>query len=301
MADPPVKTVKKPSPFMPSPSRPQSNNSSRAASSSHVPQARRTSVKKERDSPQPLIFAAKAKAPSKRRTINSITAHEPTLNLKLLPPQADIKLPDPPSRSPTPPTKVVRGANGNRYTQEDKSFFIKFILWELQKDPNLTKHELCAKLAEKVRCSQDLIGWDQGNQFISHCWFQVPSHSAESWKSHWSGQHELADKIYASFDQHSPLESVSESAVAISRPKYAEDSDSESESKTGSSSGSESETDSIFDDLEDLLTADSADEGESGGSYTRTDMRNIVLFIADFPEDALIPWAEFQEKVNSFS
>lgn len=89
--------------------------------------------------------------------------------------------------------------------------------------------------------------------------------------------------------------------MTVSRPKYAEDSDSEPESKTSSSSGSESEMDSIFDDLEELLAADSDDEGESGGSYTPTDMRNIVLFIADFREDALIPWVEFQEKVNFVS
>lgn len=135
-------------------SRAQSNNSSRHPSSSRVNQAHRKSIKNERDSSQRLIAAVKPKVPSKRHTINSITAHEPTLNPKLLPPQADIKIPDPPSRSPTPPTKVIRGANGNIYTQEDKEFFIKFLLWELQKNPNLTKQELCIKLAEKV-CSLD--------------------------------------------------------------------------------------------------------------------------------------------------
>lgn len=131
----------------------KSTDSNRVASSSRTPQTRRVTIKKERESPKPFATTSTAKpsAKTKRRTINSITAHEPVLNLKLLPPQADIILPDPPSRPPTPPTKIVRGTNGNRYTPEDKEFFIKFIHWELEQDPDLTKDQLCTKLAEKVR------------------------------------------------------------------------------------------------------------------------------------------------------
>lgn len=87
----------------------------------------------------------------------------------------------------------------------------------------------------------------------------------------------------------------------MSRPKYAEDSDSESDLETGSSSGSESETDSTFDDLEKLLAADSNDEGDTGGLYTTTDMRNVVLFLADCPDDEPVPWAKFEKKVNPIS
>jgi hypothetical protein len=70
------------------------------------------------------------------------------------------------------------------------------------------------------------------------------------------------------------------------RPKYA-DSDSESESDDGSSSESVSpfETDSDFEALEELLGADSDDEGESGGSYTATDLRNVVLHLAEHPDE----------------
>jgi hypothetical protein len=148
-----VKTVKKPSPYMPPPPpRAKSKDSNPTGSSSRATQqGRRPSIKKERISPKPFTFStSKPVAPSKRRTINSITAHEPSLNLKLLPPQADMRLPDPPTRAPTPPTRVVRGSNGNRFTPEDKEFFIKFIHFELENDPDLTKHELCVKLAEKV-------------------------------------------------------------------------------------------------------------------------------------------------------
>jgi hypothetical protein len=80
------------------------------------------------------------------------------------------------------------------------------------------------------------------------------------------------------------------------RPKYAEDSDSESESRASSSSSASSEEDSVFDDLEELLGANSDDEGEAGGSFTPTDMRNLVLFLADYPDEGLIPWNEFQKQ-----
>ena len=65
-------------------------------------------------------------------------------------PNAEVQVPDPPSRSPTPPSRIVPGANGNRYTDEDKEYFIKFISWRLKQEPTLTKNELCELLAEKV-------------------------------------------------------------------------------------------------------------------------------------------------------
>lgn len=150
-----MKTVKKPSPYLPPPPVPPvratSKDLNQAGSSSRVTETRRPSIKKERVSPKLFTSTtSRPAAPSKRHTINSITAYEPSLNLKLLPPQADIKLPDPPSQAPTPPTRVVRGGSGNRFTPEDKEFFIKFIHYELENDAGLTKHDLCVKLAEKV-------------------------------------------------------------------------------------------------------------------------------------------------------
>ncbi|KIM85138.1 hypothetical protein PILCRDRAFT_817120 [Piloderma croceum F 1598] len=283
LADTHVKTVKKPSPFLPPPAaRAKSNDSIRTGSSSRVTQAHRPSIKKERISPKPFTsLASKPAAPSKRRTINSITAHEPSLNLKLLPPQADIKLPDPPSRPPTPPTRVVRGSNGgNRYTPEDKEFFIKFIHYELENDPSLTKHDLCVKLAEKV-----------------------PSHSADSWKSYWSGAHELPDKIFASYDRassddgHHPKASAP-APVLKPRPNYVEsDSESESNVESLSESVSLSEADSDFEALEELLGADSNDEGESGGHFTMTDLRNVVLHLAAHPnEKESTLWIKFHDE-----
>jgi hypothetical protein len=87
----------------------------------------------------------------KRLTINSLTAHVvPKYPLGLLPPHADIVVPEPPSRSPTPPTRIVPGGRGNRYTDEDQEYFIKFISWRLKGDPDLGQRALCEMLAEKV-------------------------------------------------------------------------------------------------------------------------------------------------------
>jgi|ERR1700691_388127 hypothetical protein len=136
---------------------------------------------------------------------------------------------------------------------------------------------------------------------------KVPSHSADSWKSYWSGAHELPDKIFAAYDRGSSDDGKASKAsvstpVLKPRPKYAE-SDSESESNTGSSSDSvsPSESDSDFEALEELLGADSNDEGESGGQYTATDLRNVVLHLAANPDEKESTlWSKFHEKVKFF-
>jgi hypothetical protein len=88
---------------------------------------------------------------SRRSTINSLTAPAPVFGNRLPAPNAEIKIPEPPSRSPSPPTNVIphRG-RGNKYTQEDRDFFIKFVGWRLKQDPSLTRHDICDLLADKV-------------------------------------------------------------------------------------------------------------------------------------------------------
>lgn len=85
-----------------------------------------------------------------RNTVNSLTVPEPVFNDRLPPPNAEIKIPDPPSRSPSPPTKVIPQGRGNKYTEEDRQFFLKFISWRLKQDPSLTRNDLCNMLSEKV-------------------------------------------------------------------------------------------------------------------------------------------------------
>jgi hypothetical protein len=44
----------------------------------------------------------------------------------------------------------VAGTNGNRFTPEDKDFFLKCISWELSKDPSQSRAEVCTTMAEKA-------------------------------------------------------------------------------------------------------------------------------------------------------
>ncbi len=52
---------------------------------------------------------------------------------------------------PPPPTRVVPQGRGNKFTPEDKDFFLKFILRRLKEDPSLSRNDLCELLAEKAR------------------------------------------------------------------------------------------------------------------------------------------------------
>ena len=78
----------------------------------------------------------------RRHTINSLTVHPPTFHRGLPAPHADLKVPEPPSRSPTPPTIIVPKGRGNKFTDEDKTFFLKFISRRLKEDPSLTRNDL---------------------------------------------------------------------------------------------------------------------------------------------------------------
>lgn len=88
---------------------------------------------------------------SRRATLNSLTTFDPVFNSRLPAPHTEIKIPDLPSRTPSPPRRVVPGATGNKFTPEDRSFFIKYIQRRLMKNPDLSRRELCEELAEKVR------------------------------------------------------------------------------------------------------------------------------------------------------
>lgn len=82
--------------------------------------------------------------------MNSLSVPEPVFGTRLPAPNAVVKVPDPPSRSPDPPTNVVPQRRGNKFTTEDREFFIKFIGWRLRQNPGLNRQGLCEMLAEKV-------------------------------------------------------------------------------------------------------------------------------------------------------
>ncbi|EMD42154.1 hypothetical protein CERSUDRAFT_110691 [Gelatoporia subvermispora B] len=115
-------------------------------------------VKRERSSP-PL------------KTVK--TQRKPILeHVSLHPNFEETRVPEPPSRSPTPPTRVVPRGRGNAFTPEDHSYFIAFLQRRLAERPRSTRDELCKTLEEKV-----------------------PHHSAAAWLSYWSRNHNLPDKL----------------------------------------------------------------------------------------------------------
>lgn len=136
-----IKTTKKPSPASFAFKLEQSPGVSSSVSVS-VPEKR----PRHSENSTPPIQASG----SRRSTINSLTAPTPVFGGRLPAPNSEIKIPDPPSRSPSPPTTIIPGKRGNRYTQEDRDFFIRFVGWRLKGDPSLTRNEICNLLAEKV-------------------------------------------------------------------------------------------------------------------------------------------------------
>lgn len=164
------KTVKKPIVVNKSPPRVKDvheDSSSQVARKRHLSPSPRPAAKKggrpfapaqtsrqKRATPQAATLAPSAltRPPKRpRATLNSLSAHLPSNDVpNLMPPQADIPLPEPPSRSPTPPAVVQVGTNGNKYTKEDREYFLNFLVWRLKQDPSLTKKELCELLNEKV-------------------------------------------------------------------------------------------------------------------------------------------------------
>ncbi|KAF8167751.1 hypothetical protein B0H34DRAFT_28743 [Crassisporium funariophilum] len=274
----PVATIKKPSPA--SFKRESSPTISTRVAISAPPVKR---PKKSNQSTPPV--QVEQSAGSRRSTINSLTAPAPVYGSRLPAPNSEIKIPEPPSRCPSPPTKVVphRG-RGNKYTEEDREYFIKFVGWQLKQDRTLTRHAICELLAEKA-----------------------PHHTAQSWASHWSNNHDLPDKILAAargdeYEGSDESDSSVEKMTATKRkPKYKETTTSEE------SDGSESENESASepeDDDEDegkpLRQWTEKDMGEKGGPFTDADQYIAAKYIASFPkwEDALTKdrWAPFHEK-----
>jgi hypothetical protein len=91
-----------------------------------------------------------------RSTVNSLSVPHPVYNDQMPAPNSELKIPDPPSRSPSPPTRVIPQGRGNKYTEEDRQFFLRFISWRLKQDPSLTRNDLCNMLADKVPFSKSL-------------------------------------------------------------------------------------------------------------------------------------------------
>ncbi|KAH9486601.1 hypothetical protein JR316_0000666 [Psilocybe cubensis] len=262
----PLPTARKPSP---SSFRREASQTSFSRVSVPVP-SKRPKKRSSQHSTPPIV--TDQPQPGRRNTINSLTAPSPVFGGRLPAPNAEIKIPEPPSRSPSPPTNVVplRG-RGHKYTKEDREFFIKFVGWSLKKDPSLTRLEICERLAEKA----------------SH-------HSAQSWASHWSNNHDVPDKILAAARGEEYKSSYSSSneehdmkVTAKRRPKYKDISTSEEESNEGSDVADqhdESEDNSDGEDLTPLLQYSDKEMGQRGEPFNDADLYVTAKYIAAFTD-----------------
>jgi hypothetical protein len=224
-----------------------------------------------------------------------------------------MKIPDPPSRSPTPPTKIVpHNGRGNKFTPEDKDFFLKFVSWRLKEDPSLTRNDLCELLAEKVRLSSRMFRSSPTTVT------QAPHHSIQSWYSYWSNNHDLPDKILAAAhgedideddDDDDDESSEEEKIVVRKRPKYKDLSSSEEDgegdenddAEGDAASEEEEEEDDDDDDTGPLPAFDEASMGGRGEPFTDADLAITARHVATFAHFAEAPfqdkWVPYAEKV----
>ncbi|TFK36857.1 hypothetical protein BDQ12DRAFT_706092 [Crucibulum laeve] len=221
-----------------------------------------------------------------RSTINSLTAPAPVYGDRLPPPNSEIKIPDPPSRSPSPPTRIIPQGRGNKYTQEDRDFFIKFISWRLKSHPDLTRNDLCNLLAEKA-----------------------PHHTPQSWASHWSNNHDLPDKILAAAqgeDYSDEDEEESSEDEKISKPKprqrpkpkYRESSTEREEDSTDEDEEAVSDDDD--DDDGSIKHWEESEMGAKGEPFTEADLYYATKYIASRDDwentGAREKWEPFSER-----
>jgi hypothetical protein len=172
------------------------------------------------------------------------------------------------------PTKVVKGVRGNRYTAEDKKYFAKYVSWALQDDPSLTKGEIIARLAERVRRLQkSAIGFDTSP-------VQVPHHTANSWASHWH-RDPLADRLLTA-----AKEKTAEIYGNNVKDVGVDDDDDDDDSQ-------DSEETSSCDEEED----DEAAMGGGGSIFGPADIRVMAKHIA---KHSSAQWAEMTNKQRWF-
>ncbi|KAJ7786155.1 hypothetical protein B0H16DRAFT_19971 [Mycena metata] len=286
----PRKTVKKPS--IGAFKAESSPYSSSATISSPGPSSR-----SRRPSQQPAQ-SSQPPGGSRRQTVNSMTAHVPVYNEHLPPPYTELKIPEPPSRSPSPPTEIIpHNRGGNKFTPDDRAYFIKFISWRLKEDPTLLRHELCELLAEKA-----------------------PHHNVTSWTSYWSSHHDLPDKILASVrvtksatnessaeeeEEEKPKPKPKKKKAAVQRKSKYRESSSESElteeSEADESAGvAEQEQDDAADDAIEIPPMDESTMGLKGGPFTKSDLGAVGRHVASLADWADLTmqdrWSEFARR-----
>ncbi|KAJ6519674.1 hypothetical protein C8R45DRAFT_952315 [Mycena sanguinolenta] len=278
----PKKTVKKPSISAFKTETSPFSSSAMSTSSAGPSNPRRSSQKAAQSSRTPSRTSSHVDLPvngSRRQTINSITSHMLVYNERLPPPNTELKIPEPPSRSPSPPTEAIpHNRGGHKFTPYDREYFIKLIQWRLKSDPTLVRSELCELLAEKA-----------------------PHHTAQSWAAYWQNHHDLPDKIVASAREGDQAEYSEDEQPKpkkrkkAARPKYKEASseselteDSEPEEQEDQEA-EEKEPENENDDDIEIPPFDESAMGLKGGPFTKGDLGVIARHIASFTA------AEFEE------
>jgi hypothetical protein len=128
---------------------------------------------------------------------------------------------------------------------------------------------------------------------------QAPHHTAASWGSFWSNNHDLPDKILASARGEVDGSDNEERPITKSRPNYKETTTSEEES------GGEVGSDDSESSSEQVHHYSELDMGERNGPFTEADFYFIARYIASKPDWATMKfkhrWEVFHEKVFSIS
>ncbi|TFY57217.1 hypothetical protein EVJ58_g7154 [Rhodofomes roseus] len=191
--------------------------------------------------------------------------HASSEDFNLHPNSAEIRVPQRPLHAPTPPTHAVRTPNGlgNTFTDEDKKFFVDFILWEVGKDASLTKTELYARLAQKA-----------------------PHHDAASWNRYWARNTDLADKVYRTAKASAEKATRRSSGVrrgSLPNPPGPDMSDDEDASAGSDSEESDGELSDWRADPD--TDADVANMGGHNEVWSNTDLRVLARWIARQPRN----------------
>lgn len=135
--------------------------------------------------------------------------------------------------------------------------------------------------------------------FISSWFFKAPHHSAQSWGSFWSNNHDIPDKILAAAqgDEDDEDESSEEERVVVRRrPKYKElSSDEEDDADDDADADAEGDDDEEAEDLADIEIPpfDESAMGPKGGPFTDADLAITARHVASFQNFRAV---SFQEK-----
>lgn len=138
---------------------------------------------------------------------------------------------------------------------------------------------------------------------------KAPHHSAQSWASHWSNNHDIPDKILAAakgddYESGSETESKEEKGVIRQKPKYRElSTDEESEESGSENEGSEEQSDE--DDEDDGVPPRHWEErhmGTKGSPFTEADLYVTAQYIVSFPNwdeaSSKDRWTPFSQKAR---